>query len=193
MAQTIGFDSVTFAVLDEDGAIVGELLENKGEKETGAVEATIEGITAEMKKVWASNIAVYVAASGTGDVKSKITIFNLLEEQFSSLLGWENVNALKGVLGRGKSSKTPYVAAALQSQAIDGDIIIYGLPKGKFSLNEVAVETGTDESAEPEGYELEGDHSANTDGFTFLKFKGSKEDAAAFLTYLFPKTAPAVE
>lgn len=191
MAQTIGFDSVTFGVLDGEGVVVGELLESKGEKKTGAVEASIEGITAELKKVYASNIPIYVSSGGVGDVKSKITIFNLLEEQFSQILGWEEVEGLSGVLGRGKNSDSPYVACALQSKAVDGEVIIYGLPKGKFSLNEVSLETGTDEGAEPEGYELEGDHAANEGGFTFLKFKGTEAEAKTFLDYLFPKSSTA--
>lgn len=191
MAQTIGFDSVTFGVLDDEGAVVGELLESKGEEATGAVEASIEGITAELKKVYASNIPIYVASGGVGDVKSKITIFNLLEEQFSQILGWEEVEGLNGVLGRGKNSNAPYAACALKSKAVDGDVIIYGLPKGKFSLNEVSLETGTSEAAEPEGYELEGDHAADKEGFTFLKFKGTETEAEAFLNYLFPKSGTA--
>ena len=61
MASTIGFKRATFFIYDKDDQVedtyVAEGKANKG----GTTEASISGLSAEAVKVYASNVAYYVA------------------------------------------------------------------------------------------------------------------------------------
>lgn len=75
---------------------------NKG----GTTEASISGLTAEAVKVYASNIAYYVAQKGTGSVEASVSVLDMPEEVTSALLGRkENED---GIYLMGSETEPPY-------------------------------------------------------------------------------------
>jgi len=181
MASTIGFKRATFFIYDKDDQVedtyVVEGKANKG----GTTEASISGLSAEAVKVYASNVAYYVAQRGTGSVELSLSILDITDVLAARLLGRkENED---GIYLVGENTEPPYAGVLMESAALDGQPIFFALLKGKFRLDEQNLATNEDELSEPEADELEGQFVADAHGNTYATARG--EDKREALKQLF--------
>ncbi|WNM51512.1 major tail protein [Staphylococcus phage S-CoN_Ph11] len=181
MASTIGFKRATFFIYDKDDKVedtyVVEGKANKG----GTTEASISGLSAEAVKVYASNVAYYVAQRGTGSVELSLSILDITDVLAARLLGrTENED---GIYLVGENTEPPYAGVLMESAALDGQPIFFALLKGKFRLDEQNLATNEDELSEPEADELEGQFVADAHGNTYATARG--EDKREALKQLF--------
>lgn len=185
MASTIGFKRAKFFIYDEQDKVVNtHVVEGKANK-GGTTEASISGLSAEAVKVYASNVAYYVAQKGTGSVELTLSILDMTEELAAELLGRkENED---GIMLVGENTQPPYAGVLMESQALDGQPIFFALLKGKFRLDEQNLATNEDELSEPEADELEGQFVADANGNTYATARG--EDKRAALEALFENIA----
>ena len=173
MASTIGFKRATFFIYDKDDKVedtyVVEGKANKG----GTTEASISGLSAEAVKVYASNVAYYVAQRGTGSVELSLSILDITDVLAARLLGRkENED---GIYLVGENTEPPYAGVLMESAALDGQPIFFALLKGKFRLDEQNLATNEDE--------LEGQFVADAHGNTYATARG--EDKREALKQLF--------
>lgn len=185
MASTIGFKRAKFFIYDkEDKVEETHVVEGKANK-GGTTEASISGLSAEAVKVYASNVAYYVAQKGTGSVELTLSILDMTEALAAALLGRkENED---GIMLVGESTQPPYAGVLMESEALDGQPIFFALLKGKFRLDEQNLATNEDELSEPEADELEGQFVADANGNTYATARG--EDKRAALEALFDNIA----
>lgn len=181
MASTIGFKRAKFFIYDNDDKVENtHVVEGKANK-GGTTEASISGLSAEAVKVYASNVAYYVAQKGTGSVELSLSVLDMTEALASELLGRkENEDGITLV---GESTTPPYAGVLMESEALDGQPIFFALLKGKFRLDEQNLATNEDELSEPEADELEGQFVADANGNTYATARG--EDKRAALEALF--------
>lgn len=191
MATTIGFKRASFYIYDQNDAIdtkvnggkpfVVEGAANKG----GTVEASISGLSAEAKKVYASNIAYYIAQRGTGSLELSLSVLDMTEELTSALLGRKAND--DGIVMIGDKTEPPYAGVLLEANALDGQPVFFALLKGKFRLDEQNLSTNEDEVSDPEPDELEAQFVADVNGNVYATAKG--EDKRSKMEALFSKIA----
>ncbi|MGE6379772.1 major tail protein [Peribacillus muralis] len=188
MGIRVGFKRGTFVVLDKNGKATKDVfvVEGKANK-GGTTEATISGISPESIKVHASNVAYYVSAKGTGDVKADIGILDLPEDMTEAVLGRKK--HADGFTLIGESTEPPYVAALLESEDSSGQPVLFALLKGKMSAGDVSLKTNEDKQATPEDEKLTMECIANNDGET-IAYGIGKEIVTKLKAYAFPATTP---
>ncbi|MBT2615128.1 MULTISPECIES: major tail protein [Bacillaceae] len=188
MGIRVGFKRATFVVLDKDGKATSSVFVVEGKANKGGTkEATISGISPESVKVYASNVAYYVSAKGTGDVKAEISILDVPEEMTEAVLGRKKHT--DGFTLIGERTEAPYVAALLESEDAAGQPVLFALLKGKMSAGDVSLKTSEDKPAEPDDEKLTMECIANNDGETIAYGIGS-EVATKLKAYAFPPIAP---
>ncbi|MFB6800452.1 major tail protein [Peribacillus butanolivorans] len=189
MGIRVGFKRATFAVLDKDGKATKDVfvVEGKADK-GGTTEATISGVSPESIKVYASNVAYYVSAKGTGDVKAEIGILDLPEAMIEAVLGRKKHT--DGFTLIGERTEPPYVAGLLETEDASGQPVLFALLKGKMSIGDVSLKTSEDKQATPEDEKLTMECIAKNDGETIAYGIGT-EIAAKLKTYAFPPAIPA--
>lgn len=181
MATTIGFRRAEFFIFDKDDEVTSTyMVEGKANK-GGTVEASISGLSAEAVKVYASNLAYYVAQRGTGSVELSLSVLDITEELSNALLGREANE--DGIVLVGTDTEPPYAGVMMETQALNGEPIFFALLKGKFRLDEQNLATNEDELSEPEADELEGQFVADAHGNTYATARG--EDKREALKQLF--------
>lgn len=185
MATTIGFRRAEFFIFDKQDKVTDTyMVEGKANK-GGTVEASISGLSAEAVKVYASNLAYYVAQRGTGSVELSLSVLDITEELSNKLLG--RVENEDGIVLVGTNTEPPYAGVLMESQALDGEPVFFALLKGKFRLDEQNLATNEDELQEPDPDELEGQFVADANGNVYAAAKG--EDKRESIRQLFYKVA----
>ena len=185
MASTIGFKRAKFFIYDKDDNVENtHVVEGKANK-GGTVEASISGLSAEAVKVYASNLAYYVAQRGTGSVELSLSVLDITEELSNALLGREENE--DGIVLVGTNTEPPYAGILMESQALDGEPVFFALLKGKFRLDEQNLATNEDELQEPDPDELEGQFVADANGNVYAAAKG--EDKRESVRQLFYNVA----
>lgn len=191
MATTIGFKRASFYIYDQKDAIDTKVNEGKpfvvegAANKGGTVEASISGLSAEAKKVYASNIAYYIAQRGTGSLELSLSVLDMTEELTSALLG-RKANE-DGIVMIGDKTEPPYAGVLLEANALDGQPVFFALLKGKFRLDEQNLSTNEDEVSDPEPDELEAQFVADVNGNVYATAKG--EDKRSKMEALFSKIA----
>lgn len=182
MATTIGFRRAEFFIFDRDDEVSSTyMVEGKANK-GGTVEASISGLSAEAVKVYASNLAYYVAQRGTGSVELSLSVLDITEELSNALLGREANE--DGIVLVGTDTEPPYAGVMMETQALNGEPIFFALLKGKFRLDEQNLATNEDELQEPEPDELEGQFVADGNGNVYAAAQGEdKREAVRQLFY----------
>lgn len=182
MATTIGFRRAEFFIFDRDDEVSSTyMVEGKANK-GGTVEASISGLSAEAVKVYASNLAYYVAQRGTGSVELSLSVLDITEELSNALLGREANQ--DGIVLVGTDTEPPYAGVMMETQALNGEPIFFALLKGKFRLDEQNLATNEDELQEPEPDELEGQFVADGNGNVYAAAQGEdKREAVRQLFY----------
>ena len=182
MATTIGFRRAEFFIFDRDDEVTSTyMVEGKANK-GGTVEASISGLSAEAVKVYASNLAYYVAQRGTGSVELSLSVLDITEELSNALLGREANE--DGIVLVGTDTEPPYAGVMMETQALNGEPIFFALLKGKFRLDEQNLATNEDELQEPEPDELEGQFVADGNGNVYAAAQGEdKREAIRQLFY----------
>lgn len=176
MAGTVGFKRATFFEYDKDGATVSRIVVEGKQNQGGTVEASISGLSAEAVKVYASDIAYYVAQRGTGSVELSLSILDMPDNLIQSVLGRKPSE--DGIVRIGSNTEPPYVGVLLESHSFSGEPVFFGLLKGKFRLDEKTLQTNEDTLAEPEPDSLEGSFIANEDGDTVITATGEDKRSA---------------
>lgn len=185
MATTIGFRRAEFFIFDKQDKVTSTyMVEGKANK-GGTVEASISGLSAEAVKVYASNLAYYVAQRGTGSVELSLSVLDITEELSNALLGREENE--DGIVLIGTNTEPPYAGILMESQALDGEPVFFALLKGKFRLDEQNLATNEDELQEPDPDELEGQFVADANGNVYAAAKG--EDKRESVRQLFYNVA----
>lgn len=182
MATTIGFRRAEFFIFDRDDEVTSTyMVEGKANK-GGTVEASISGLSAEAVKVYASNLAYYVAQRGTGSVELSLSVLDITEELSNALLGREPNQ--DGIVLVGTDTEPPYAGVMMETQALNGEPLFFALLKGKFRLDEQNLATNEDELQEPEPDELEGQFVADGNGNVYAAAQGEdKREAVRQLFY----------
>lgn len=192
MATTIGFRRAEFFIFDKDDEVTSTyMVEGKANK-GGTVEASISGLSAEAVKVYASNLAYYVAQRGTGSVELSLSVLDITEELSNALLGREANE--DGIVLVGTDTEPPYAGVMMETQALNGEPIFFALLKGKFRLDEQNLATNEDELQEPEPDELEGQFVADGNGNVYAAAQGEdKREAIRQLFYNVAGTSSTTE
>lgn len=192
MATTIGFRRAEFFIFDKDDEVTSTyMVEGKANK-GGTVEASISGLSAEAVKVYASNLAYYVAQRGTGSVELSLSVLDITEELSNALLGREANK--DGIVLVGTDTEPPYAGVMMETQALNGEPIFFALLKGKFRLDEQNLATNEDELQEPEPDELEGQFVADGNGNVYAAAQGEdKREAIRQLFYNVAGTSSTTE
>lgn len=185
MAMTVGYKRAIIQVLDDKGLAVPEkkhIIEGKAGK-GGTTEAKISGISPDSIKVFASNVAYYVSAKGTGDVKADLSMLDIPNECLEDVLG--RTKHTDGFTLVGERTQAPYVAVTLESEDVNGEPVIFALLKGKMSIGDTSLKTNEDKPAEPEQEVLSMECIANSEGETVAYGFGS-EIKTKIEKYAFP-------
>ena len=192
MATTIGFRRAEFFIFNKDDEVKSTyMVEGKANK-GGTVEASISGLSAEAVKVYASNLAYYVAQRGTGSVELSLSVLDITEELSNALLGREANK--DGIVLVGTDTEPPYAGVMMETQALNGEPIFFALLKGKFRLDEQNLATNEDELQEPEPDELEGQFVADGNGNVYAAAQGEdKREAIRQLFYNVAGTSSTTE
>ena len=146
MASTIGFKRAKFFIYDKaDKVVKTHVVEGKA-NQGGTVEASISGLSAESVKVYASNVAYYVAQRGTGSVELSLSVLDMTPELTADLLGRKQNEA--GITILGADTEPPYAGVLLEASTLTNEPIFFALLKGKFRLDEQALSTNEEELSE---------------------------------------------
>ncbi|PJN91406.1 major tail protein [Bacillus sp. mrc49] len=188
MGIRVGFKRATVGVLDVNGKVTKDVFVIEGKTNKGGTkEATISGISPESIKSFASNVAYYVNAKGTGDVKAELSILDVPEEMAVAVLGRKKHT--DGFTLIGERTEAPYVAVLLESEDATGQPVFFALLKGKMSAGDVSLKTSENKPVEPDDEKLTMECVSNNDGETIAYGIGS-ELAAKLKTYTFPPATP---
>ena len=189
MASTIGFKRAKFFIYDKaDKVVKTHVVEGKA-NQGGTVEASISGLSAESVKVYASNVAYYVAQRGTGSVELSLSVLDMTPELTADLLGRKQNEA--GITILGADTEPPYAGVLLEASTLANEPIFFALLKGKFRLDEQALSTNEEELSEPEADELEGQFIADARGQVYATAVG--EDKRTAIEKLFTEIAGTVQ
>lgn len=176
MAGTVGFKRAKFFIYDKaDKVVQTQVVEGRAGL-GGTTEATISGLSAESVKVYASDVAYYVAQRGTGSVELSLSILDIPQTLVASLLG--RTENSEGITLVGQNTEPPYAGVLLESHTLDGQPIFFALLKGKFRLNEESMSTNEDTLSEPEADELEGNFIADANGNVYATAVGEAKRTA---------------
>lgn len=145
MATTVGFDQVEVGVFDAAGETITDTFVWRDEK-GGTVDLTITGLEKEVVRVEASNGVVWQSKKGTGQVTSTFNTFNPPKEDLNKVLG-KKVDGKASWMG--ENTDPPFVAMIAKSEDADGTPFYMALPKGLMGMNEITVNTRTQDGSNP--------------------------------------------
>lgn len=195
MAQYIGFKRAYFGILDENDKVI-EIIVVEGSRGKGAtVEASISGLTKEESSVWGSDKKYFTSGGGLGELESSLSILDLRPEHKQKILGFDNavdgLDNIEGLSALGDETNAPYVATVLESRGLNGETALMALPKGKYRMDEVSLETRTNDADEPEATELTGSHEQRDDlKKGYIEFNGKEADAKKIIDLVLAKATP---
>lgn len=182
----VGFKRATIGVLDADGNTLSTHVIEGKQNEGATSTAEINGLSASPTKVHGSNIAYYVSQRGTGNITANLGVLDLPDQINDVLLGYKVVEET-GISYIGNDTEPPYCSVLLESSNLQGATALFGLFKGKFSKETVAMNTlNTDETFTPEAETfvftaIEDDKEGDSNGQTVGKYIGSEETAITAL------------
>ncbi|MCQ9212849.1 MULTISPECIES: major tail protein [unclassified Streptococcus] len=175
----VGFKRMTIRVLDgEDTPTLGKnLFVVEGKTGEGATQvAKITGLSNEPVKTYGSDMTYHVASRGVGDVKVETTAVDIPIVVENAIIGYKVVDDL---IYDGSSTEAPYCALLLESSTPAGDAAYLGFFKGKFSLDNLEIETLKEKQEELKGDVLTFSASASDDeetrGDVMVKYFGKEE------------------
>lgn len=145
-----GFKRIHVGVYDEAETKVIEKMTWE-DKAGGAVRFNLTGLAPEQLKVYASNGPVWVQRKGTGDVKADLEVFNIPEADLNKVLGLD-VEGQEAWMGA--YTQAPYIAVICETEDINGNPILVGLPKGTATLDNLQMETLEEKPKPPENDKL---------------------------------------
>lgn len=183
MPITLGYKRATIVILDENGKATAEKFVLEGKPgQGGTVSANISGLASEPVKKWASNVAYYLLAKGTGDVKAELAMLDIPAATLDKMLGRKK--HADGFTVIGESTEPPYVAVLLESET-NGEPEFMGLLKGKLSMDSKEYETRTENNPEPADEVLTLDCVANENGDVAITDIG-EDQRVKVEAYIFP-------
>lgn len=150
--QTYGFSRITIQQLDNElKPVAGKkhVIDGKP-KEGAAASFEITGLTKEPSKVFASNIAYYVARKGHGDIAANLGILDVPSAIEHEMLGHKKASEESKVYHIGEDTEPPYYAVLIESEDLYGEKLGFGMYAGTFSLDGVKGETLNDDDFTPE-------------------------------------------
>lgn len=175
----VGFKRMTIRVLDGEATptLGKNLFVIEGQIGKGATQtAKITGLSNEPVKTYGSDMAYHVASRGVGDVKVETTAVDLPTEIENVIMGYKVDDDIVSI---GASTEAPYCSILLESSTPAGDTAYLGFFKGKFSLDNLELETMKEKQEELKGDVLTYSASASDDeatrGDTMVKYFGKDE------------------
>lgn len=182
----VGFKRATIGVLDADGNTLSTHVIEGKQNEGATSTAEINGLSAAATKAHGSNIAYYVSQRGTGNITANLGVLDLPDAVNDVLLGYKVVEET-GISYIGNDTEPPYCSVLLESSNLQGATALFGLFKGKFSKETIAMNTlNSDESFTPEAETfvftaIEDDKEGDSNGQAVGKYVGSDETAITAL------------
>jgi len=161
----IGFEKAIISVPKAAGAGVEKLVIDK--TGGGTIEASISGLSPDQTTVYASNVPIYVSAKGVGEITASLNVFDLYKNGvYEKILGI--TRDAEGVASVGQDTEAPYVSIVFVSSAPDGKKMLLGLTKGRFSHQELALNTSESGGTEPNTETIEGSFVTDSRGIAYM-------------------------
>lgn len=190
----VGFKRATIGIFDDSGALVDSHV-FEGQADGGAsVTAEITGLSKEPVRVYGSDISYYVSQRGTGDVTVSLSLLDAPEEFVDKALGYE-VTA-DGISFAGEKTEAPYSSLLLESSNLQGETVLLGFFKGKFTKDGETINTLTNEPITPEPdvftfNAITETKSGEASGQVLGKYVGDEAETITKLKNLVVPTVPA--
>ena len=140
--HTVGFKSAIIRILDGGSAVEGtNLFSIEGKKGKGATAtAAISGLSAEAVKTFGSDGVYHTDSKGVGDVKVDFGMIDLPFDVETKILGRKTNDGLVYV---GNSTNPPLASVTLLTENVKGEPVALGFFAGKFSRENLNLETKT--------------------------------------------------
>lgn len=187
---TLGFKKVKMAVLDANDKAVSAKTYVFDSNFGGTQTATIGGLEQITQSIDASDGNYHTSMSGIGNVTLEMAMVEMTAQQKSDIFGIEYED---GILKYGKNNRAPYVALEFYTEDLQGNEVRMGLLKGKLTLGDVQLETGTSENGkEAQTLSISGTFETRSDNdLAFVVANANDEDfvSATWEALVFP-TAP---
>lgn len=168
----VGFKSAIISIPKASGTGVDKFVIDK--TGGGTIEASISGISAEQTTVYASNVPIWVSAKGVGELAATLNVFDLYKDDvYSKVLGIER--GADGIAIVGEDTEAPYVSVVFVADGADGKEMYFGLPKGRFSHPEIALNTTESGGTEPNTETIEGSFVTDDRGYAYMSAVSSAE------------------
>lgn len=190
----VGFKRATIGVFDETGSLVDSHVFEGQTNEGASTSAEITGLSKEPVRVYGSDISYYVSQRGTGDVSVALSLLDAPEEFADKILGYEV--STDGISFVGEATDAPYCSLLLESSNLQGDTVLLGFFKGKFTKDGETINTLTNETYTPEPdlftfSAVTETKSGEANGQILGKYAGGDEEAITKLKNLVVATVPA--
>lgn len=152
--KPVGFKKAKVGIFDETFKI-SESMVIEGVTDEGATRTfSIEGMTAEMTKTFASNKAYKISKKGIGDLKTSFAGVDVPLEFDKMVMGLEAHTS--GFLFGGTNTEAPYSAVIYYDESPQGEPIAFALFRGAWAKGNLEGSTleGENRELEEESYEM---------------------------------------
>lgn len=110
---------------------------------------------------------IWISAKGVGELSATLNVFDLYKDDaYEKILGIKKDS--DGTMIVGEDTEAPYVSVVFVADNANGKEMMFGLPKGRFSHPEIALNTTESGGTEPNTETLEGSFVTDDRGYAYM-------------------------
>ena len=189
----VGFKRATIGIYDATGTMTDSHVFEGQTDEGATTTAEITGLSKEPVRVYGSDISYYISQRGTGDVNVALSLLDAPDTFVNKMLGYQtNTDEIAFI---GEDTEAPYCSLLLESSNLQGDTVLLGFFRGKFSKDGETINTLTGDTftPEPDLYTFNAiteTRDGESKGQVLGKYIGTEPTAITSLTKLVIPTTP---